>query len=188
MEFGGIPRDRMCHIRDFKKETKDTPHIMYAKLSKFVCESGDAFTKCQLVELYMGKQDKKIHDMAHPHMLLAYGCRATLAQAFAIIEELDRGLCVEEARGLSSIMTSKTNKSKVIVSGSSKRQGTPKASKQIAMAIEVEGTINFCMRCWNCGLLGHGKKDCPTDTLFEDKCGGQVATNKNNVATTNKGH
>jgi len=131
MEFGGIRRDRMCHIQNFKKETGDTPHIMYARLSKFARESGDAFTERQLVELYMGKQDKKIRDMAHPHMLLAYGGRATLAQAFAIVEQLDRGLCVEEAGRLSSIMTSTTNQTKVVVGSFGKSQGTPKALSKL---------------------------------------------------------
>ena len=51
---------------------KDTPRIMYARLARFARESGDAFTERQLVELYMGKQDKKIRDLAHPHMLLLY--------------------------------------------------------------------------------------------------------------------
>ena len=108
VEFGGIRRDRMRHIQDFKKEVGDTPRIMYARLARFARESGDAFTKRQLVELYMGKQDKKIRDMAHPQMLLLFGGRATLAQAFAIVEQFDRGLCVEEARRLSSIMTTTT--------------------------------------------------------------------------------
>lgn len=59
-KFGGIRRNRMCHIQDFKKETGYTPRIIYARLSKFTHENKDAFTDCQLVELYIGKQDKKI--------------------------------------------------------------------------------------------------------------------------------
>ena len=43
--------------------------------------------------------------MAHPQLLLAYGGRATLAQAFSLVERLDQGLCVEEAGRLSSVMT-----------------------------------------------------------------------------------
>ena len=187
VEFGGIRRDRMRHIQDFKKEIGDTPRIMYARLSKFARESGDAFTERQLVELYMGKQDKKIRDMAHPHMLLLYGGRATLAQAFAIVEQLDRGLCVEEAGRLSSIMTSTTSQTKTIVGGPSKSQGTPKASKQIAMVAEAEETTNARMRCWNCGLLGHGKRDCPTATSIEGKSGKQATTHKGNAAMSNKG-
>ena len=82
----------MRHIQDFKKEVGDTAHIMYARLSKFSRDSGDVFRERQLVELYMGKQDKRITDMAHLHLLLLYGGRATLAQAFAIEEQFDRGL------------------------------------------------------------------------------------------------
>jgi hypothetical protein len=44
-EFGGIRRDRMRHIQDFKKEVGDTPRIMYARLARFARESGDAFTE-----------------------------------------------------------------------------------------------------------------------------------------------
>lgn len=85
MEFGGIQQDQICHIQDFKKEMGDTPHIMYPKLFKFTGESGDAFIEHQLVELYIEKQDKKIIDMVHLHMLLLYGRRATLAQTFATV-------------------------------------------------------------------------------------------------------
>jgi len=49
----------------------------------------------------MGKLDKKLRDMAHLHML-ACGGRATLTQAFTIVEQLDRVLFVEKARKLSS--------------------------------------------------------------------------------------
>lgn len=59
---------------------------MYAHLARFAHESGDAFTKRQLVELYMEKQDKKIQVMAHPHMFLLYRGWATLAQPFIIVE------------------------------------------------------------------------------------------------------
>jgi len=137
---------------------------MYARLSKFARESGDDFIERQLIELYMGKQDKKIRDMAHPHMLLLYGGQAILTQAFAIVEQLDRGLYVEEARRLSSIMTSTRSQTKAVVGGSSKSQGTPKASKQVAMAAETEVIANPRMRCSNCGLLGHRKRNYPTNT------------------------
>ena len=186
VEFGGIRRDRMRHIQDFKKEVGDTPRIMYARLSKFSRESGDAFTERQLVELYMGKQDKKIRDMAHPQLLLLYGGRATLAQAFAIVEQFDRGLCVEEAGRLSSIMTTSTNQPKAAIGGSSKNQGTSKPSKQVAMAAELEVTSNPYMRCWKCAGMGHGKRNCPTDISSDDKSGGQTSTNNSKKGAAQK--
>ena len=160
----------MRHVQDFKKEVGDTPRIMYARLARFAKESGDAFTERQLVALYMGKQDKKLQDMAHPYMLLQYGGRATLAQAFAIVEQLDKGLCVEEAGKLSSIMTT-TSSSKAAVAGPSKGQGASKSSKQVAMAAEVEESVNPHMRCWNCGQLGHKKQNCPIDLSSKTKSG-----------------
>ena len=171
IEFGGIRRDRMRHIQDFKKEVGDTPRIMYARLARFARESGDAFTERQLVELYMGKQEKKIRDMAHPHMLLLYGGRATLAQAFAIVEQFDRGLCVEEAGKLSSIMTTTTSQPKTITGGPNKGQTNSRSTRQVAMAAEEETPINSRIRCWGCGELGHGKKDCPTSKSSDGKGG-----------------
>ena len=96
---------------------------MYARLARFACESGDAFTERQLVSLYMSKQDKKLQDMAHLHMLLLYGRRATLAQAFAVVEQLDRGLCIEEEGKLPTTMTNATSQSKTTAAGPSKGLG-----------------------------------------------------------------
>ena len=79
VEFGGIQRDRMRHIQDFKNDVGDTPRIMYVGLARFARESDDVFTERQLVFLYMTKQNKKLQDMAYPYMLLMYGDRATLS-------------------------------------------------------------------------------------------------------------
>ena len=89
VEYGGIRGDRMHHIQDFQREKGDTPRIMYTRLARFAKETGDAFTERQLVALYISKQDKHIQQMAHPQLLLAYGGRATLAQAFSLVERLD---------------------------------------------------------------------------------------------------
>ncbi len=186
-EFGGIRRDRLRHIQDFKKEAGDTPRIMYARLSRFARESGDAFTERQLVELYMGKQDKKIRDMAHPHMLLLYGGRATLAQAFAVVEQLDRGLCVEEAGRLSSIMSTTVSQPKVAVGSSSKGQANPRSSKQVAMVAGIEATTNPHIRCWKCGELGHSKKECTMETPSDGRNGGQASGGGTKSTAANKG-
>ena len=50
----------MRHIQDFQREKGDTPRIMYARLTRFAKETGDAFIECQLVALYMAKEDKHI--------------------------------------------------------------------------------------------------------------------------------
>ena len=120
---------------------------MYARLARFARESGDAITERQLVSLYMSKQDKKLQDMAHPHMLLLYGGRATLAQAFAVVEQLDRGLCAKEAGRLPTTMTAAASQPKTTAAGSSKGQGQAKSSRQVAMAVEVDGATSPNMRC-----------------------------------------
>ena len=93
VEYAGIRRDRMHQIQDFQREKGNTPRTMLTRLPWFAKETGDAFTERQLVALYMAKQDKHIQQMAHPQLLLAYGGRATLAQAFSLVERLDQGLC-----------------------------------------------------------------------------------------------
>ena len=58
VEYGGIRWDRIRHIQDFQREKGDTARIMYARLARFAKKTGNAFTECQLVALYMAKQDK----------------------------------------------------------------------------------------------------------------------------------
>jgi hypothetical protein len=41
----------------------------------------------------MSKQDKRIQQMAHLQLLFTHGGITTLVQAFAIVEQLDHGLC-----------------------------------------------------------------------------------------------
>ena len=117
VEYGGIRRDRMRHIQDFQREKGDTPRIIYARFARFAKETGDAFTEHQLVALYMAKQDKHIQQMAHPQLLLTYGGRATLAQAFNLVEQLDQGLCVEEVGRLPFVMTATSGRSNTGTTG-----------------------------------------------------------------------
>jgi len=105
----------------------------------------------------------------------------------AIVEQLNQGLCVEEAGQLSSIMTLTMSQNKAVAGGSSKSQGTSKTSKQVTIAAKTEVMANPYMRCWNCRLLGHGKKDCSTNTPFEGKNGGQSTIKKGDTTMTNKG-
>ena len=173
VEYGGIRRDHMRHIQDFQREKGDTPRIMYARLARFAKETGDAFTERQLVALDMAKQDKHIQQMAHPQLLLAYGGRATLAQAFSLVERLDQGLCVEEAGRLPSVMTATSGRSSTGTTGSGvnqdkghrgKGQNPLGGQKQLASAMSAEeddapSTSN--VKCWGCGEEGHTKRECP---------------------------
>jgi len=62
---------------------------------------------------------------------------------------------------------------KATVVGPKKAQGTSKSSRQVAMVAEVEEVVNPCIRCWNCGLLDHDKRNYPLDKSFDGKNGSQ---------------
>ena len=160
VEFGGIQCDRMRHIQDFKNEVEDTHRIMYACLARFARESGDVFIERQLVYLYMAKQNKKLHDIAHLHILLMYEGRTTLAQTFAMVEQLDRRLCVEELRRLPTTMTTSVNQSNVSITSPNKGQGNIKPLRQVSMVADVDVEGNTPWRCWKCGNIGYEKKHC----------------------------
>ena len=66
---------------------------MYARLARFARR---CFHITAIGFFYMTMQDEQLHDMAHLHMLLMYGGEAILSQIFVVVEQLDRGLCVEE--------------------------------------------------------------------------------------------
>ena len=47
------------------------------------------------------------------------------------------------------------------------------------MAAEEDAYINSRIRCWGCGELGHGKKDCPNSRPSDGK--GGASANKGKV-------
>ena len=100
-------------------------------------------------------------------MLWMYGGRATLAQTFSVVEQLDRGLCVEEAGRLPTTMTTSVNQSKVFITGPNKGQGNINPLRQVAMVANVDVGGNSSWRCWKCGNIGHEKKHCPRQSYFE---------------------
>ena len=46
----------------------------------------------QLVKVFLSKIDKRLLDLALPMIIMEFGGRATLAEAFAIKEQCDRAL------------------------------------------------------------------------------------------------
>ena len=72
--------------------------------------------------LVHAKQDKHIQQTAHPQLLLTYGGRATLAQAFSLVEQLDQGLGMEEAGRLPPMMTATLGHSNTGTTGSGANQ------------------------------------------------------------------
>ena len=157
VEFRGIRRDRMQSIQEYKQEKGDTPRIMYARLARFARESGDAFTERQLVALYLSKQEGHIFKMVHPQLLLQYGGRATLAQAFALVEQLDNGLCVEEAGRLPTTALAKPS-----VPNNPQLKPKPHPKQELAgMVADEASQPNVTGLCWTCGG-DHYQRDCPS--------------------------
>ena len=77
---------------------------------------------------------------------MEYGGRATLAEAFAIVEQCDRALCQHDATDLVSLLVD-----------SSKSRKAPAATAGLA-----ETEVDKTLYCWSCGRSGHAKKDCPS--------------------------
>ena len=80
-------------------------------------------------------------------MLLLYSSRTTLAHEFAMVEQLDKGLYVEEVGRLSCIMTIAISQGKVAAMGSNKGQPNPRSLREAGILVRVEVTTNPNMRC-----------------------------------------
>jgi hypothetical protein len=75
---------------------------------RFVVEPGGVFAESQLVKICLSKIDKRLLQLALPRIILDYEGRATLAQAFAVVERCDRTLCQHNATDMVSWMTEST--------------------------------------------------------------------------------
>ena len=172
-EYGGFRRDQMHRIQDFRREKEDTPRTMYTRLARLAAEAGDVFTERQLVKIFISKLDKRMIELISPHLLFRYHGNATLAQAFAEVEVLDRALGVSEATDLvTSLMDAPKPKKLTTASGSL-----------------AEAQPEKVVHCWGCGEAGHTKGDpnCskkkgastgtakskPETAKFGDKAGGK---------------
>jgi hypothetical protein len=134
----------MQRIQDFRRERDDTPRTMYTRLARFARESRGVFAENQLVKVFLSKIDKRLLDLVLPKIVMEFDGRATLAEAFAVVEQCDCALCQHEATDLVSLLVD-----------SSKPQ---RASVTIARLAEVE-TDNI-YHCWSCGQACHAEKDC----------------------------
>jgi hypothetical protein len=75
---------------------------MYTRLARFVVKSGGVFAESQLVKFFLSKIDKRLLELASPRIILDYEGRATLAQAFAVVERCDRALCQHDVTNIVS--------------------------------------------------------------------------------------
>jgi hypothetical protein len=103
-EYGGFCRDQMQRIHDFRREKDDTPRTMYTRLARFAKEYGGVFAESQLVKLFLSKIDKRLLDLTLPGIIMEFGGRATLAEAFDVVEQCDRALCQHDATELMSLL------------------------------------------------------------------------------------
>ena len=63
---------------------------MYTRLARFARKSGGVFVESQFVEVFLPKIDKRLLDLTLPKIIMEFGGRTTLAEAFAIVEQCDR--------------------------------------------------------------------------------------------------
>jgi hypothetical protein len=133
----------MQRIQDFRREKNDTPRTMYTRLVRFARESGGVFAESQLVKV---KIDKRLLDLALPRIIMEFGGRATLVEAFTMVEQCDHPLCQHDAIDLVSLLVD-----------SSKLRRAPLTTTGLAEA-EAENIYH----CWSCGQACHAKKNCPS--------------------------
>jgi hypothetical protein len=145
-ECGGFHRDQMQRIQDFRRKKDDTPRTMYTRLARFAREFGGVFAESQLVKVFLSKIDKRLLDLALPRIIMEFGGRTTLAEAFAIVGQYDRALCQHDVTDLVSLLvdSSKPRKARVAAAGL------------------AETEVDKTLYCWACGRAGHTKKDCPS--------------------------
>ena len=136
----------MQQIHDFRQEKDDTPHIMYTRLVRFAKKSRGVFAESQLVKVFLSNIDKCLLDLALPMIIMEFGGRAILAEAFVIVKQYDRALCQHDAIDLVFLLVD-----------SSKFRKAPVATVGLAEA-EMDKTLY----CWSCGQAGHTKNDCPS--------------------------
>ncbi len=124
-------------------EKEDTPHTMYTRLARLAAEAGDVFTERQLVKIFISKLEKRMVDLISPRLLFEYHGNATLAQAFAEVEVLDRALGVSEATDLVTSLLDAPKPKKLVTATGSLAEAQPEK----------------VVHCWACGEAGHTKGD-----------------------------
>ena len=62
------------------------------------------FADSYLVKVFLSKIYKRLLDLALPKIIMKFGSRAILAEAFAIVEQCDRVLCQHNATDLVSLL------------------------------------------------------------------------------------
>ena len=105
----------MQRILVFKREKDHIPRTMYTRLARFARESGGVFVASLLVKVFLSNIDKRLLDLALPKIIMEFGSRATLKEAFAIVDQCDHALCHHDAIDLVSLLVdfSKSRKSSV---------------------------------------------------------------------------
>ena len=114
-EYRGFRWDQMQWIQDFRRVKDDTPRTMYTRLARFARESGGVFAESQLLKVFLSKIDKRLLDLALPKIIMKFGGRTTVAEAFAIVGQCDRALCQHDATDLVSFLVDSSKSRKALV-------------------------------------------------------------------------
>ena len=56
------------------------------------------------MKFFLSNIEKRLIDLAHPKIIIEYGGRTTLAEAFAIVEQCDHTLCQHNTTDLISML------------------------------------------------------------------------------------
>ena len=104
---------------------------MYTRSARFARKFRGVFAESQLVKVFLSKIDKCLIDLALPRIIMHYGGRMTLAEAFEVVEQCDRVLYQHDVTYLVSLLMD-----------SSKSQKVPTAATGLAEA-EVDNTL-YC--------------------------------------------
>ena len=140
-EYGGFRRDQIQRIQDFRRKKDNTPCTMYTRLARFAKESGGLFAESQLVKVFLSKIDKDLLDLALPRIIMEFGGRATLVEAFAIVEQCDRAFCQHDATDLVSLLVDSRKSRRVLFAA-------------VGLA---EEQVDKTLYCWSCGQTYHAK-------------------------------
>lgn len=116
-------------------------------------ELGGVFVETQLVKMFLSKIKKRLLDLAMPRIILNYDGKATLAQAFAMVEKCDRALWQHNAIDMVSSMRDTTKPKKALIATSSLADIQPKKS----------------LHYLTCGEFGHikGDSNCPQKKISQ---------------------
>ena len=74
------------------------------RLARFAKKYGIVFAESQLVKVILSKIDKHLVNLALPTIIMEFGGRATLVEAFDVVKQCGRALCQHNTTDLVSLL------------------------------------------------------------------------------------